>query len=83
MEDCEAEAEAAASAIAVAAISSDEVVGSGLGSCPVSVSETTSFGGAEIDGMTRGNKIFMASIVRSLVLLSNTIHFFILFKIFI
>ncbi|KAL5754914.1 hypothetical protein ACOSP7_023134 [Xanthoceras sorbifolium] len=54
LEDCEAEAEAAASAIAVAAISSDEVVGSGLGTCTVSVSETKSFGGADIDGITAG-----------------------------
>ncbi|KAI9198099.1 hypothetical protein LWI28_010106 [Acer negundo] len=54
LEDCEAEAEAAASAIAVAAISSDEVVGNGLGTCPVSVSETKSFGGADIDGITAG-----------------------------
>ncbi|KAA8531702.1 hypothetical protein F0562_006581 [Nyssa sinensis] len=48
----EAEAEAAASAVAVAAISSDEIVGNGLGACPVSVSDTKSFGGADIGGMT-------------------------------
>ncbi|CAK9167133.1 unnamed protein product [Ilex paraguariensis] len=52
LEDHEAEAEAAASAVAVAAISSDEIVGNGLGS--VSVSNTKSFGGAGIDGITGG-----------------------------
>lgn len=49
LEDCEAEAEAAASAVAVAAISSDEIVGSTLGPCSVSVSETKGFGGTDID----------------------------------
>lgn len=51
LQDCEAEAEAAASAVAVAAISSDEIVGNGLGS----VSDTKSFGGADIDGVTTGS----------------------------
>ncbi|XP_008241499.1 PREDICTED: uncharacterized protein LOC103339924 isoform X2 [Prunus mume] len=51
LEDCEAEAEAAASAVAVAAISSDEIVGNGLGACSVSVPDTKSFGGADIDGV--------------------------------
>ncbi|XP_031254410.1 uncharacterized protein LOC116112415 isoform X2 [Pistacia vera] len=54
LEDCEAEA--AASAIAVAAISSDEIIGNGLGTCSASVSETKSFGGAEIDGITAGDQ---------------------------
>ncbi|XP_044470635.1 uncharacterized protein LOC123199667 isoform X1 [Mangifera indica] len=49
LEDCEAEA--AASAIAVAAISSDEIVGNGLGTCSVSASEAISIGCAEIDGV--------------------------------
>lgn len=53
MEDCEAEAEAAASAVAVAAITSDEIVGN-LGACSVSGSDTKSFGGAGIDGITPG-----------------------------
>ncbi|XP_057959881.1 uncharacterized protein LOC131152172 isoform X3 [Malania oleifera] len=52
LEDCEAEAEAAASAVAVAAISSDEIVGNGLGTCSVSVSDSKSFGGADIDVIT-------------------------------
>ncbi|XP_010263559.1 PREDICTED: uncharacterized protein LOC104601792 isoform X2 [Nelumbo nucifera] len=51
LEDPESEAEAAASAIAVAAISSDEIVGNGLGACSVSVSDTKSFGSAEIGGV--------------------------------
>ncbi|KAK9285011.1 hypothetical protein L1049_024193 [Liquidambar formosana] len=54
LEDSEAEAEAAASAVAVAAISSDEIVGSGLGTCSVSVSDTKTFGGSDIDGITAG-----------------------------
>lgn len=54
LEDCEAEAEAAASAVAVAAISSDEIVGNGLGTCSVSVSDTKSFGSTRIDGITTG-----------------------------
>ncbi|XP_058010481.1 uncharacterized protein LOC110646856 isoform X2 [Hevea brasiliensis] len=54
--DCEAEAEAeaAASAIAVAAISSDEIVGNGLGAGPVSASDSKNFGGADIDGIPAG-----------------------------
>uniref|UniRef100_A0A5B6YT97 Uncharacterized protein n=1 Tax=Davidia involucrata TaxID=16924 RepID=A0A5B6YT97_DAVIN len=52
--EAEAEAEAAASAVAVAAISSDEVVGNGMGTCSVSVSDTKSFGGADIGGITGG-----------------------------
>ncbi|XP_038721755.1 uncharacterized protein LOC120013865 isoform X2 [Tripterygium wilfordii] len=54
MEDPEAEAEAAASAIAVAAISSDDIVGNGLGKCSISVSDTKSFVHAEIDGTAAG-----------------------------
>ncbi|XP_062102039.1 uncharacterized protein LOC133810364 [Humulus lupulus] len=54
LEDCEAEAEAAASAVAVAAISSDEIVGNGRGTCSVSVSDTKSFGSTRIDGITTG-----------------------------
>lgn len=54
LEDCEAEAEAAASAVAVAAISSDEIVGNGLGACSISVSESKSFRGTDIDGVTAG-----------------------------
>lgn len=42
VQDCEAEAEAAASAVAVAAISSDEIVGNGLGSA---ISEAKTFEG--------------------------------------
>ncbi|KAI3452027.1 hypothetical protein Pfo_008692 [Paulownia fortunei] len=49
LQDCEAEAEAAASAVAVAAISSDEIVGNGLGS----VNDTKSYG-AGIDCITTG-----------------------------
>ncbi|XP_024932079.2 uncharacterized protein LOC107424795 isoform X1 [Ziziphus jujuba] len=56
LEDCEAEAEAAASAVAVAAISSDEIVGSTLGPCSVSVSETKGFGGTDID-ITAGGAV--------------------------
>lgn len=52
LEDCEAEAEAAASAVAVAAISTDVIVGNRLGS--VSVSDTKSFGGADVDGIAGG-----------------------------
>lgn len=44
LQDCEAEAEAAASAVAVAAISSDEIVGKGLGL----VKEAKTYGGAGI-----------------------------------
>lgn len=54
LEDCEAEAEAAASAVAAAAISSDEIVGNGLGPCSVSVSDSKSFTGADIDGIGGG-----------------------------
>ncbi|KAJ7952862.1 TUDOR-SN protein 1 isoform 2 [Quillaja saponaria] len=50
----DSEAEAAASAVAVAAISSDEIVGNGLGTCSVSVSETKSFRGEDIDGIPAG-----------------------------
>ncbi|XP_052195227.1 uncharacterized protein LOC127803195 [Diospyros lotus] len=60
LEDCEAEAEAeaaaAASAVAVAAISSDEIVGNRLSTCAVSVSDTKSFGSADIDGITAGDQ---------------------------
>ncbi|KAG8384388.1 hypothetical protein BUALT_Bualt04G0112900 [Buddleja alternifolia] len=49
LQDSEAEAEAAASAVAVAAISSDEIVGNGLGSV-----NSKSFGSADIDGITSG-----------------------------
>ncbi|XP_024022745.1 uncharacterized protein LOC21386270 [Morus notabilis] len=52
--EAEAEAEAAASAVAVAAISNDEIVGNGLGTCSVSVTDTKTFGGAGIDGITAG-----------------------------
>lgn len=51
LEDCEADAEAAASAVAAAAISSDESGGTGLGTCYVSISDTKSSGGADIDGI--------------------------------
>ncbi|XP_038722737.1 uncharacterized protein LOC120014758 isoform X2 [Tripterygium wilfordii] len=54
LQDTEAEAEAAASAIAVAAISSDDIVGNGLGTCSISVSDTKSFARAEIDGTAAG-----------------------------
>lgn len=60
LEDCEAEAEAAASAVAVAAISSDEIVGNGLGNRSVSLTDTKGFG-AEIDGITAGGDQQLAS----------------------
>lgn len=46
VQDCEAEAEAAASAVAVAAISSDEIVGNGLGSA---ISEAKTFEGTDVE----------------------------------
>lgn len=52
LQDSEAEAEAAASAIAVAAISTDEVIVNGLGS--VSIPDTKSFAGADVDGIATG-----------------------------
>lgn len=55
LQDSEAEAEAAASAVAVAAISNDEVVGSGIGS--VAISDSKSFGSADIDGMARDQQL--------------------------
>lgn len=57
LEDCEAEAEAAASAVAVAAISSDEIVGNGLGTCSVSVSECKNFVAADIDRVAAGTSV--------------------------
>ncbi|KAK7263127.1 hypothetical protein RJT34_30712 [Clitoria ternatea] len=56
LEDCdaEAEAEAAASAVAVAAISSDEIVGNGLGTCSVSVSDGKSFVTGDMDRVVAG-----------------------------
>lgn len=57
LEDSEAEAEAAASAVAVAAISSDEVVGNGLG-CSVSVSDAKTFGAVDVDGICVGSETF-------------------------
>lgn len=59
LEDCEAEAEAeaAASAVAVAAISNDEIIGNGLGTLPLSVSDTKSYGIANADGIAEGTKI--------------------------
>lgn len=53
LEDSEAEAEAAASAVAVAAISSDEIVGNGLGRS-VSVSDAKTFGAVDVDGISAG-----------------------------
>ncbi|XWS41920.1 hypothetical protein CRYUN_Cryun17cG0123700 [Craigia yunnanensis] len=53
LEDCEAEA--AASAVAVAAITSDEIVGNGMSTCTVSVSDNKGFGGADIDVITTGD----------------------------
>ncbi|XP_071724988.1 LOW QUALITY PROTEIN: uncharacterized protein [Rutidosis leptorrhynchoides] len=47
LEECEAEA--AASAVAVAAISSDETVGNGMGTCSVTVADTKSYGGANVN----------------------------------
>ncbi|KAG4930785.1 hypothetical protein AAZX31_17G167700 [Glycine max] len=52
--DAEAEAEAAASAVAVAAISSDEIVGNGLGACSVPASDGKSFVAADIDRVVAG-----------------------------
>ncbi|KAL4343610.1 hypothetical protein HN51_061889 [Arachis hypogaea] len=54
LEDCEAEAEAAASAVAVAAISSDEIVGNGLGTCSVTVTDGKGFVAADIDRVAAG-----------------------------
>ena len=64
LEDSEAEAEAAASAVAVAAISNDEIVGNGLGTCSASVPDTKSFG-PDIDGIAAG--IFFPSLSLSLL----------------
>lgn len=69
LEDCEAEAEAAASAVAVAAISSDEIVGNGLGACSVSVPDTKSFGGADIDGVAEGVNNFSGLVMNLAFLL--------------
>ncbi|XP_022775201.1 LOW QUALITY PROTEIN: uncharacterized protein LOC111317114 [Durio zibethinus] len=57
LEDCEAEAEAeaAASAVAVAAITSDEIVGNGMSTHPVSVADNKGFGSADIDVITIGD----------------------------
>lgn len=55
IEDSEAEAEAAASAVAVAAISSDEMVTNGIGTCSVSVTDTNNFGGGDINVITAGS----------------------------
>ncbi|PSS36082.1 Chitinase-like protein [Actinidia chinensis var. chinensis] len=49
LEDC-----AAASAVAVAAIGSDEIVGNVLGTCSVSVSDSKSFTGTDVDGISGG-----------------------------
>ncbi|GLT39007.1 hypothetical protein SLA2020_132170 [Shorea laevis] len=57
LEDCEAEAEAAASAVAVAAITNDEIVGNGLGTCAVSAPDTKSFGATDIDGVAGDQQI--------------------------
>lgn len=65
LEDREAEAEAAASAVAVAAISNDEIVGNGLRICPVSVSDTKSFGGTGING-NNSHMMILFTIVRNL-----------------
>ncbi|KAL2333561.1 hypothetical protein Fmac_014774 [Flemingia macrophylla] len=56
LEDCdaEAEAEAAASAVAVAAISSDEIVGNGLGTCSVPASDGKIFVAADINRVVAG-----------------------------
>ncbi|KAL5992799.1 hypothetical protein ACLOJK_013718 [Asimina triloba] len=54
LEDPEAEAEAAASAVAVAAISNDELVGNGIGTCSGTVSDTKSFGGPDVSGLPPG-----------------------------
>ncbi|KNA03989.1 hypothetical protein SOVF_203920 isoform B [Spinacia oleracea] len=53
-EDCEAEAAASAVAVAVAAISNDEVVGNGIGSCSTAISVPQSFGGANINRIVTG-----------------------------
>ncbi|KAL4019875.1 hypothetical protein IC575_018637 [Cucumis melo] len=55
IEDSEAEAEAAASAVAVAAISSDEMVTNGIGTCSVSVSDTNNFGSGDINVIATGS----------------------------
>lgn len=57
LEDCEAAAEAAASAVAVAAITSDEVVASGLGTSAISASDTKSFVAGDRDGSAGGPHI--------------------------
>ncbi|KAK9948900.1 hypothetical protein M0R45_004453 [Rubus argutus] len=68
----DSEAEAAASAVAVAAISSDEIVGN-LGACSVSGSDTKSFGGAGIDGITPAGDQQLASQSRAKQSLSVTL----------
>ncbi|KAK4746166.1 hypothetical protein SAY87_012478 [Trapa incisa] len=53
-EDREAEAEAAASAVAVAAISNDEILANGLGTCSLSVSDAKSYVAADECGIAAG-----------------------------
>lgn len=60
IEDSEAEAEAAASAVAVAAISNDEMVTNGIGTCSVSVPLSNNFGGGDISVITAGSGSFDA-----------------------
>lgn len=67
IEDSEAEAEAAASAVAVAAISSDEIVTNGLGTCSVSVTDTNNFGGGDINVITAGSGSCGASTMISFI----------------
>lgn len=72
LEDCdaEAEAEAAASAVAVAAISSDEIVGNGLGACSVPASDGKSFVAADIDRVVAGESSLSVLLI-SIVFLSS------------
>ncbi|MCD9637611.1 hypothetical protein HAX54_020989 [Datura stramonium] len=60
VQDCEAEAEAAASAVAVAAISSDEIVGNGLGSA---ISEAKTFeGDQQLSSQSRAEESLSVSL---------------------
>lgn len=60
LEDCEAEAEAAASAVAVAAISNDEIIGNGLGTRALSVSDTKSYAAPNEDRIAAGRTICLS-----------------------
>lgn len=73
-EDCEAEAAASAVAVAVAAISNDEVVGNGIGSCSTAISVPQSFGGANINRIVTG--------IRTYLLFTWLLHWIVLSPVF-